>query len=61
MAKIKAPEMKNFNMRLNKDLWVFLKNEATIRESSMTDIIISCVEKHKKIIEKRLTKANADV
>lgn len=60
MAK-QAPEMKCFNMRIAKDLWVFLKNEATATETSMTDIISACVVKHKKLIERKLTRANTCV
>ncbi len=54
-------EVKNFNMRLSKDLWVFLKNESTAKETSMTDIITSCIEKHRKKIENKLTLKDTSV
>jgi hypothetical protein len=54
MAK-EAGDIKNFNMRIRKELWMFLKIEASTKETSMTDIIVACIEKHKKSIEKKLT------
>lgn len=60
MAK-EAGEIKNFNMRIAKELWMFLKSEAAAKETSMTDIIVACVEKHKKNIEKKLTRTDTDV
>jgi len=56
-----AGEIKNFNMRIDKELWLFLKSQAAAKETSMTDIIVSCIEKHKRIIEKKLTRTNTDV
>ena len=54
-------EIKNFNMRIPKELWMFLKSEAAAKETSMTDIIVACVEKYKKRIEKKLTPSDTDV
>lgn len=56
-----ATEIKNFNMRISKDLWLFLKHEAATKDTSMTDIIVSCVEKHKKRIENKLTRTDTNV
>lgn len=44
-----AKEIKNFNMRIEKDLWMFLKAEAAETETSMTDIISACVENLRRI------------
>lgn len=60
MAK-EAKEIKNFNMRIEKDLWMFLKAEAAETETSMTDIISACVAKLKKNKEKRLTHQDTHV
>lgn len=46
-------EIKTFNVRLRKDLWMFLKKEAANRETSMTGIIQTCVIKFKKRCEKK--------
>ena len=54
-------EIKNFNMRISKDLWLFLKHEAATKDTSMTDIIVSCIEKHKKKVESKLTRTDTDV
>jgi len=45
---IKDQEMKSFNLRLPKDIWLYLKKESIDKETSMTDIILHCIEKHKK-------------
>ncbi len=54
-------DLKIFNMRLPKDTWVFLKNLSTEKETSMSDIILGCIEKHKKKIESKLTNKNINV
>lgn len=48
-------EMKAFQMRVPKDIWLFLKHEAAEKETSMVEIILSCVRKYKKNEEKKLT------
>jgi hypothetical protein len=54
--------IKTFNVRLEKSLWIFLKKEAAIRETSMTELITFCIEKFKKKCDKKeLTKSGADV
>ena len=55
------PNMKQFNVRMPKDLWVFLKNEATANDTSMTGIVNQYVEKHKKRTENKLTRKAAMV
>jgi len=55
-------DIKTFNVRLTKELWLFLKKEAANRETSMTDLIELCVAKFKKNCEKKeLTNSGADV
>lgn len=56
-----ASEIKIFNMRIAKELWMFLKAEAAAKETSMTNIIVACVEKHKKKIESKLTHTDTHV
>lgn len=48
-------ELKNFNMRMPKEIWLFLKHTSAHKGISMTDIIVACVEKYKKRIESKLT------
>lgn len=47
------PELKYFNMRLPKDVWMFLKHSAVSQELSMTDIIVTSLEMYKKKLEKK--------
>ena len=62
MGKIKkGTEVKSFNVRLKKDVWVFLKTIAATQERSMMDVIRECVEKYKKRIENKLTDNDANV
>ena len=60
MAK-PSTEIKTFNMRIPKDIWMFLKKQAALQECSMTDIIIRCIEKYKKKFDDRLTQEDTDV
>lgn len=53
MAK-STEEMKTFNMRMPKDMWFFLKQHALMREESMTDILLRCIEKYRKRIESKV-------
>jgi len=51
MKNNKNPDdLKVFNMRMPKDIWMFLKTYSAANEISMTDIIMGCVEKYKKRI-----------
>ena len=51
----KDNEIKTFNMRMPKNLWMFLKKTAIDQEKTMTDIIVECVRKYEKKFENRLT------
>jgi len=48
-------DIKMFQMRMPRDMWVFLKKTAIDQEISMMDIIIRCVDKYKKKMENKLT------
>lgn len=54
-------DVKHFNMRMPRDLWLFLKHSAASQGTSMTDIIVDCLDKYKKKIEKKLTETDAYV
>lgn len=60
MSKDKE-DIKTFNMRMSKDTWMFLKKAAAAQETSMTEIILRCVEKYKRKIENKLTDEDTDV
>lgn len=47
-------EMKHVNMRLPKELWVFLKTLATQKETTMMNIVNKCLMRYKKSIEKNV-------
>jgi len=53
--------IKTFNMRMPKDMWMFLKNAAAQQEISMTEIIVRCVDKYKKKFDSRLTSPDTHV
>jgi len=57
----KHTAIKTFNMRMPRDLWIFLKKTAAEQEVSMTDIIIRCVDKYKKKIDNHLTVEDTSV
>lgn len=54
-------EIKCFNMRMPKHLWIFLKHLSATKGISMTDIIIERVDKYKKRLESRLTNTDTKV
>ncbi len=56
-----SPDLKIFNMRLPKDLWLFLKNAAAAQEIAMSDIIIDSLSKYRKKYENKLTNKNINV
>ena len=60
MAK-EINDIRNFNMRVSKDMWVFLKHDAMNRETTMTSIITGCLDKYKKAVEKKLTALDTNV
>lgn len=55
-------EKKSFNVRISKDLWMFLKLESARQGTSMIHLIENCLIRMKnKIDKKALTSKNADV
>lgn len=46
-------ETKTFNMKMPKELWMFLKRTAADKEVSMTEIVNTCVEKYKKRLDSK--------
>lgn len=61
MGSKKREEIKTFNMRMPKDIWMFLKKTAAEQEESMTTIIVRCVKKYKKKFDDKLTKDDTSV
>jgi hypothetical protein len=57
----KIDNRKCFNMRMPKDVWMFLKTQSLHNDVTMTEIIISCVEKYKRNVEKKLTNTDTQV
>ena len=54
-------EKKIFNVRLDKDLWSFIKKKGIDREMSLNEIIIDLIKSYKKKCEKKLTDGNTMV
>jgi hypothetical protein len=55
-------DIKTFNVRLTRELWLFLKKESANRETSMTDLVSICIKKFKKRCDKKeLTDNDAEV
>jgi len=54
-------DLKHFNIRMPKDIWMFLKTTAATNEVSMTEIVVACIEKYKKSFESRLTDKDINV
>lgn len=52
---------KIFNVRLEKDLWSFLKKKGVDREMSLNEMIIDLIKKYKKKCENKLTSSNTMV
>ena len=48
-------DLKFLQLRMPKDTWMFLKQHSAAIEVSMTDIILTCLDKYKKKIESKLT------
>lgn len=48
-------EIKSFNLRMNREIWEFLKIQSVVENSSMTQIIVELINKYKKTYEKKLT------
>lgn len=60
MASCKE-DVKTFNMRMPKDMWMFLKKTAASEEQSMTDIMMGCLEKYRKKMQYKLTREDTNV
>jgi predicted HicB family RNase H-like nuclease len=57
----KMNNIKTFNIRIPRELWVFLKKSSVDQDRSMNEIIVSCIEKLKKKKENKLTSNDAMV
>lgn len=53
--------IKTFNLRIQKDLWVFLKKKSTEQECAMTEIISKLIRSYKNKCEKHLTGKGTNV
>jgi predicted DNA-binding protein len=53
--------LKAFQVRLERDTWIFLKNISAQQERSMATIIEECVKKYKKKFETVLTDSDTMV
>lgn len=51
--------VKSFNLRMQKEIWMWLKSQSVVEELSMTDIVIHLIEKYKNKCEKVLTNKDA--
>jgi len=54
-------EKKIFNVRMDKDLWSFLKKKGVDREMSLNNMIIYLASQYKKKCEKKLTDSDTMV
>ncbi len=50
-------DLKTFNVRLPRDLWLYIKNISVTTDTSLNTIIINLIGSHKMKIEKKLEKA----
>jgi hypothetical protein len=48
-------EFKAFNLRMPREIWVFLRKQSIVQEKAMNAIILGLIEKYKKSLEKKLT------
>ena len=53
IEETKMPEIKHFNIRIPTEMWKFLKTTAIEENTSMMDIIMSCLTKYKKSYMKK--------
>lgn len=56
-----AEEFKTFNLRITRDLWLFLKKHAADRAMPMTEIATDLLVKYRKKVENKLTQQSMDV
>ena len=57
----KNNDIRTFNMRVPKEIWLFLKKTSAAQEISMTEIIIRCITKYKKKLDNKLTDSDTYV
>lgn len=55
-GKYMLDEVKNFNLRINKTCWLFLKKISAEKEKPMNAIIMDLLDKYKKSLEKEKVK-----
>ncbi len=54
-------ELKNFSIRMPKDLWVFLKMITIESEESMADIVNNCLRRYKNKVEAVIEKKKSNI
>jgi hypothetical protein len=54
-------DIKPFNLRIERDLWVFLKKHSVDQNKSMTEIIGKIIRRYKNKCEKKLTLSDTKV
>lgn len=52
MAKSLA-DSKSLSVRIPKDMWVFLKIHSLNIETTMAEILLDCIEKYRRKVEKK--------
>jgi hypothetical protein len=50
-------EIKSISIKIEKDMWVFLKNTCIVRETNLTSIVNKLLDKYRKNIESRLSES----
>jgi predicted DNA-binding protein len=58
---VKKSEIKSFNVRLPREIWIFLKRVSAEQERSMADVVAECVDKYKRKLENKLTDHDTNV
>jgi hypothetical protein len=48
-------EIKSISIKIEKDMWVFLKNVCILHETSLTEIVNSLLKKYKKKVTDKIT------
>jgi predicted HicB family RNase H-like nuclease len=46
-------DLKTFNVRVPREIWIFLKRKAMDSDMSMNAIILACLDKYKRKCEKK--------
>ncbi len=54
-------DYKNINLKISRDMWLFLKKASALQERSMTTIIAECINKYKNKLSNRLTDSEDNV